>query len=1015
MPTPLRDRSQCVHNGCTCASFFVIEAGIISQPPRTIPFSAMELCRGCQHPWIGHLGGPLSGFDQNHYYNRGGYLASNCGGFYSPEDVWANTPNCVCGAAFVSHFNRDTFAGVILARAGMGSQLAPERPPLEQGSAPVERPVESQALLTFPPAISLPSSTLSSAALLPSFRPPPIQAFTPALQTQTANQARSQSMQRQRIYRATAARGGARQHVSTGATPPPVVNTSFDVGIWPMASSVREYFVVEESNNTALLEHLKNHGLMFEFTLPRGTTGRVALNIMKNALQECLSQGGYMFSTQNLPGLDENDYNSQPWVLLQGTRKTALVTTFKSTHVVNTQGFLEPNLKKGFAGKFKGEFAYPKPLIYLAPRNGHLRRRLLNPVQPLTLEANVFAPNEPHSCIGRRILFEIPLSAESTISENTCIASLCPTNTMATESDTSEVVMATVEGSAGETRSTLNNGFIQSRIRSYSNAMGHDEPIDESASRYTRRRMVPEIPVQETPTAPSSPHHNFIPTLQPIQPAVDLASRREGDVFINKWVAHCRTLVLGTHGCGTHIKALQIFGKSPMCIAKHIYEDILLRQRSLLGITLVLNLDPDDVWETNTGDVPFGAYLPRLESDAAPYTTGPDRLSENFSIGIGVERGVWVAANAEAFQNQGLWSVGEYGNRGLRPTYTQLPKANINQDSLAQFMAAGAIVSLRLLHLGHVEFINSWLLAVLMLGPCAFDVPFDVIKRVDPLLAAVVEPWFLFDFVHDTAPLPLTHPVQSLMIEVFGVANPLSRRKTPELQKIVTRMILAKLTLGAQDPWDLAEIESMQRGFNARLSRAPEGTLLLRTCAKFLPEQIVQMLHASTNRRLTSSEEVVEKLVVRGTSHHNITLRTIAKIIKERVIQYLQGVGHPPGLRGGVVSEEIFDQDQTDGGLRARLLLDSLTDSDMLPSDADWKISLGVEHPRPNGGNNRNTDMKPMVFHVCSCHADIPVTEHLKGILAQYVKPGHSSLPEFDDWFHQNLMANGRTSGYNTL
>ena len=46
-----------------------------------------EPCMGCQHGWYSHQGGALPGDDQNAPYNRGGILASQCGGFYSVRFV----------------------------------------------------------------------------------------------------------------------------------------------------------------------------------------------------------------------------------------------------------------------------------------------------------------------------------------------------------------------------------------------------------------------------------------------------------------------------------------------------------------------------------------------------------------------------------------------------------------------------------------------------------------------------------------------------------------------------------------------------------------------------------------------------------------------------------------------------------------------------------------------------------------------------------------------------------------
>lgn len=146
----------------------------------------------------------------------------------------------------------------------------------------------------------------------------------------------------------------------------------------------------------------------------------------------------------------------------------------------------------------------------------------------------------------------------------------------------------------------------------------------------------------------------------------------------------------------------------------------------------------------------------------------PDDTSQGVTIGIGLEWGVLVAVNAEAFSCQELWTAAEYGSCGLQPTFTGILARFHNQATIADLNTAGLVLAIQPLHLGHAEIIDSWFLAALMLGPSVFEkVSFSVIQQVDPALAAAVEPWTEFNYNNTST--TVSSQLQSLFISIFGM------------------------------------------------------------------------------------------------------------------------------------------------------------------------------------------------------------------------------------------------------
>jgi hypothetical protein len=100
------------------------------------------------------------------------------------------------------------------------------------------------------------------------------------------------------------------------------------------------------------------------------------------------------------------------------------------------------------------------------------------------------------------------------------------------------------------------------------------------------------------------------------------------------------------------------------------------------------------------------------------------------------------------------------------------------------------------------------------------------------------------------------------------------------------------------------------------------------------------LIAAMYNRRLTSVDQLTEHLVfktIRGSGDSTTPL--FADLFGAKLIDYLAGVGHPT-TRDSLLPSQVIAQDADDTLLRAQLLLKATTDSDLMPTESNWSITV---------------------------------------------------------------------------
>lgn len=101
------------------------------------------------------------------------------------------------------------------------------------------------------------------------------------------------------------------------------------------------------------------------------------------------------------------------------------------------------------------------------------------------------------------------------------------------------------------------------------------------------------------------------------------------------------------------------------------------------------------------------------------------------------------------------------------------------------------------------------------------------------------------------------------------------------------------------------------------------------------------MVYAMINRKVYSVEDLrIITQPAEADANDNL-VKKLAEVFRLRVVQYLRGVGHPPGLSGSIVSAERHAMEAGDATLRPRMFLEAFTESELLPTEPGWKLQVG--------------------------------------------------------------------------
>jgi hypothetical protein len=163
--------------------------------------------------------------------------------------------------------------------------------------------------------------------------------------------------------------------------------------------------------------------------------------------------------------------------------------------------------------------------------------------------------------------------------------------------------------------------------------------------------------------------------------------------------------------------------------------------------------------------------------------------------------------------------------------------------------------------------------------------------------------------------------------------------------------VFGLILLGHAQFWKTPEFKALSEGFNVgiqsvRFAEVSHFTASLSSLYS-MPRQTIRSLKVLPflvsiyDRRVKAIEDVSEHLSFQiVTRDSNLTTPYFIKLFEIRLQHYLLGVGHPPQLYNVQITQEELEDSQHNPLLRANLILQCGSDSNMLPMLEDWVIAV---------------------------------------------------------------------------
>ncbi|KAF8188551.1 hypothetical protein K438DRAFT_1972254 [Mycena galopus ATCC 62051] len=881
--------------------------------------------------------------DSRYSFRRGACEITGCGGFFSHSRTWDFTTICVCSASWHSHAPLLDDASVPVAVPA--AQMPFPRPPDTGGQAPV---MDAFGGIPDPVAGNLGTRRAASAAR----SLPPPGPF--AAQFVRHNGARTPYPNR-----------------PTASLPAPKPDIDLVVVCWPMLPHDSDYEPlgypapkIKVKNHLAKLyaDRLDLHHLICRIKVP--PDGKIPPAEFSGHITTHLQSHGLSMPPRptDVDIGSPDDLHSQPFVLLKSSVKNG-VYTLNQHPGINDNSFTSQEftrLNRSFPNPMTG-LDSPHPWIWIAPRYGHIS----GPVDGFS------TPDLPlsgtHPCYGLRIIDTLPASQAASRNDPLdveCYDGYCPVIEIA------PILSGLLNG--GPPARFITPPLQPSLIRQRS-------PQSQSSHRRVRQRQDSfersRSPIELNPLAPEV----SCPKAAPLRIGVDILPLTE----VVQW----------REAVETHVAALPrvavaglvfIHGKTVASVGTCIVDLLVYLQKLHEPDDTFIMEDHDiqlnEIVRCKTEDLTHESFLRPVRS-ISMHTNQNAATRRAVTQGVGPERAAWREACAVLGGRHHYWQPATASTM-LRPIFT--PGDMVIPDRQGPLP------------------ISIWLLLCLIEGPDALVIPKNTLLHIDPGAYEILEPWYDFD---EHTPMPLaneaSHPLRLFILEYMPGIQPnlISNNRTAQEHRHWVRAAFATILLGDASPWRHAEYIALQEGFNAALGDMHfTQTLRSSNCTNTLA-----FLVTIYDRRVHNVEDVADHLqfIVIGRAP-NLTTPYFAALFRLRLKHYMHGRGHPPELYRFLeafgVSEEQAVTSRNDSLLRANLILRCGSDSDLRPSEDNWKITFNFE-----GRTTRDSDVAtPLGFHTCFNNITVFVDRALQKMLMEPVGTDDSKGSNFDLWVHEH-------------
>ncbi|KAH9918446.1 uncharacterized protein B0H18DRAFT_668279 [Fomitopsis serialis] len=230
-------------------------------------------------------------------------------------------------------------------------------------------------------------------------------------------------------------------------------------------------------------------------------------------------------------------------------------------------------------------------------------------------------------------------------------------------------------------------------------------------------------------------------------------------------------------------------------------------------------------------------------------------------------------------------------------------------------------------------------------------------------------------------------------------------------RQLISAVVLGKVTTNA------LELQAFRQGFNLELATndALGGDLRQLTELFSRPVAVsgdrtvaldpVVIIRTLYNRTVDQPQDVARiisfEFTLGGLPNSERTL--YERIFKFRLLRWLHGHGHPDHhlVRDTLLMDHEYGDPTT---LRARLLLQAVTECQDLPVDPGWRIEFRFKHAHVRDSREPVLDL-----HTCAGYCVIEINSWLRNALLEESEFGDpSAVTLFDCWLHEQVLHNQR-------
>ncbi|KAJ6576003.1 hypothetical protein DFH09DRAFT_1276674 [Mycena vulgaris] len=964
---PLQPRYACLQCPPSAPCSVFVESALDPQTntvvPRLIPTSSSQLCVSCQHPWIAHEGKPCG--DPSHInfaFRRAGCTDSKCGGFFADQPRWSFLTICVCLAAWMSH-------GAV-----------PETPAPGLNSDPAG----------IAPAWALRTQLSVSA-------PSPMSAFsgTPPEVTGSVGTRRMASAQRTLPHNQLATTSsapsnyrGARRSFPAGSNPFGA-NPTLLVAVYPMvipgiyepAGHGTTLLKAQNDNMLTFIHRLQLHNLVLTVSVPRnGIAPAVAFTTQ---VVDALAVHGLSLPPhpQPLDAAEAAQFTKQPWALLSPTRRND-VLSFKVHPTINANSFGMDEFTK-LGKKFKNPdptTGLEKIILFIAPRFGPLSGAI-----DCTQFSTQTLPDDgrslSHPCFASRVIDGLPFAGNAMPPDPECMIDICPVVEREPVRMTTPPPLPSF--SLVRPRSSPQSSLTPPR---------RVRPRQASVSRSVLLTIS---------KAPPTPIHNPWPVLhrRDVRPLVidrDIASPDE--IIAVQEALHRQAV-------GANIPFTRLLNLHA--------RDVDSAARGVHALLVHLEEHPPLAEEVDFIFPPGLISCTPVRSKASFFRQGLIiRLGvrgdgREVSFGPGPLRAVYRQAINTTVLDKDFWQQAPNSAFHI-PVFT--PGSIDIPARTTRFATDGSLFAIHCHALSAgPRPISIWLLLALCMGQSSMLVSREFVAAIDPVAFDCLAPWYRFG-PEDMTPSDIFHPFNQFLMNVMDIQPSLIHSpRTQAVHDKWTMIFAAKVLLGSTTLWDHPEFRALQTGFDIDV-----GTTSV--VSKFVgagEHGVLPLLAAMYDRQVRRVEDVASRVIYRIlVGADDGTTPYYGAIFRLLFLRYLEGVGHPLEVRGGLVPEEEWSKHVNNAVLRASLLLEAASDNDLLPSGDTWRIQLSFVGCNPAGNlartaSSAETNPRPLHFHTCTYDVDVKITRSMEDMLLssclELDNSGYTSV--FDLWMHGQLLS----------